>query len=94
MAYARCGDDSDVYVIRHLNCNFIVWFALGKPNVVKLMEENKIADEITFNNQEDTLAFLLVLRDLGFMIPQHAIERMKYELGLENTFEEYLRKGY
>jgi hypothetical protein len=87
MLYCRSGKDSDVYVWCGLHYN--VAFSEGHWGVSELMEDHGLSS-CQFDDPKELLDYLIKIRELGFKVPHHATERLKWELSMPNTFQEYL----
>jgi uncharacterized protein YxeA len=78
MSYCRCGDDSDVYV--YCGRMFNIHLAQGDEKCYELMKQNNVRPEYYFETEKETLSYLLNLKQLGFRIPDRAIERLQREI--------------
>jgi hypothetical protein len=87
MAYCRCGEDSDVYVW----CGrfYEIHFGEGIPGVTEKMKQTGFHDQ-SFEDGKQALEFMEKVKDAGFKIPEHALERLKWELGLPSHYQEFL----
>lgn len=78
MSYARCGNDSDVYVIRDPNLQFICF-----PGTNKLHEAAFVC-----KTHQEMLEHLLLHRTVGDLVPERTINRIKLEMDLINYTKE------
>lgn len=79
MSYARCGEDSDVYVLLMVG-GYTIWPCMGKEQVIKIFPGKQFV-EFIYNTPEECLNKLLELKVMGLLIPDYALERLKDEIG-------------
>jgi hypothetical protein len=89
MSYCRSGKDSDVYVWCGKDYN--VCFSEGVQSVKDKMDFHGLIS-CQFDKPQDLLSYLYQIRELGFRVPEYAFERLKWEMGWSNHYQEWLDK--